>query len=137
MIHKYLYQTKQLYFFNYSLGLKQANISESESMNLRNISGLEFMLGESETTQLKFSLTFFTPIFILRKDTAQKMKFSIKDFFSKYDQILRKLRIKFSLIENYIFCALRDIVEYTLKLVLFSGQVILYLKISTTFDVKQ
>ena len=65
------------------------------------------------------------------------MKFSIKDFFSKYDQILRKLRIKFSLIENYIFCALRDIVEYTIKLVLFSGQVILYLKISTTFDVKQ
>ena len=25
--------------------------------------------------------------------TAQKMKFSIKDFFSKYDQIHRKLRI--------------------------------------------
>ena len=26
-------------------------------------------------------------------DTAQKMKFSIKDFFSKCDQIRRKLRI--------------------------------------------
>ena len=25
--------------------------------------------------------------------TAQKMRFSIKDFFSKYDQIRRKLRI--------------------------------------------
>ena len=38
------------------------------------------------------------------------MKVSIKDFFSKYDQIRRKLRIwshllKISLIENFIFCA--------------------------------
>ena len=42
--------------------------------------------------------------------TAQKMKFSIKDFLSKCDQIRRKLRIwshllKKSLIENFIFCA--------------------------------
>ena len=42
--------------------------------------------------------------------TAQKMKFSIKDFFSKCDQIRRKLRIwsnllKNSLMENFIFCA--------------------------------
>ena len=38
------------------------------------------------------------------------MKFSIKDFFSKHDQICRKLRIwsyllKKSLKENFIFCA--------------------------------
>ena len=37
------------------------------------------------------------------------MKFSIRDFFSKYDQIQKKLRIwshllKKSLMENYIFC---------------------------------
>ena len=42
--------------------------------------------------------------------TAQKMKFSIKDFFSKCDQIRRKLRIwshllKKSLMEKLIFCA--------------------------------
>ena len=42
--------------------------------------------------------------------TAQKMKFAIKDFFSKCDQIRRKLRIwshllKKSLMENFIFCA--------------------------------
>ena len=42
--------------------------------------------------------------------TAQKMKFSIKDFFSKCDQTRRKLRIwshllKKSLIENFIFYA--------------------------------
>ena len=42
--------------------------------------------------------------------TSQKMKFSIKDFFGKCDQIHRKLRIwshllKKYLIENLIFCA--------------------------------
>ena len=44
------------------------------------------------------------------KFTTQKMKFSINDIFSKYDQIGRKLRIcshllKKSLMENCIFCA--------------------------------
>ena len=47
--------------------------------------------------------------------TEQKMKFSIKDFFSKYDQICRKLRIwshllKISLMENLIFCAVLSLV---------------------------
>ena len=42
--------------------------------------------------------------------TAQKMKFSIKDFFSKCQQIRSFLRIwshllKKSLMENFIFCA--------------------------------
>ena len=45
--------------------------------------------------------------------TAQKMKFSIKDFFSKCEQIRRKLRIcsvllKKSLIENFIICAMKS-----------------------------
>ena len=40
------------------------------------------------------------------------MKFSIDDFFSKFDQTLRKPRIwshllKKSLMENFIFCAVR------------------------------
>ena len=48
--------------------------------------------------------TFLTHI----TNTAQKMKFSIKDLFSKCDQISRSLRIwshllKKSLIENFIF----------------------------------
>ena len=42
--------------------------------------------------------------------TAQKMKFPIKDFFNKYDQIRRKLRIwlnslKKTLMESFIFYA--------------------------------
>ena len=45
-------------------------------------------------------------------NTAQKMKFSIKDFFSKCDQIRSFLRIwshllKKSLMENFIFCAVQ------------------------------
>ena len=54
--------------------------------------------------------------------TAQKMKFSIKDFFSKYDQIRRRLRIwlhlrKKSLMENFIFCAvpLRSVASFKLR----------------------
>ena len=46
--------------------------------------------------------------------TVQKMKFSIKDFISKYDQIRRKLRIwshllKKSLLENFTFCAVLEL----------------------------
>ena len=46
--------------------------------------------------------------------TAQKMKFSIEDFFSKWDQIRKNLRIwshllKKSLMENFIFCAVLNI----------------------------
>ena len=40
--------------------------------------------------------------------TTQKMKFSIRDLFSKCDQFHRKLRIwsvKKFLMENFIFCA--------------------------------
>ena len=54
--------------------------------------------------------------------TAQKMKFPITDFFSNCDQIRRKLRIwshllKKSLIENFIFCAVRLIrAQYNGKL---------------------
>ena len=46
--------------------------------------------------------------------TVQKIKIPIKDFFSKCDQIRRKLRIwshllKKSLIENYIFCTVGEV----------------------------
>ena len=41
------------------------------------------------------------------------MKFSIKDFFSKYDHIRKKLWIwshllKYALMENFIFCVVKD-----------------------------
>ena len=46
------------------------------------------------------------------KNTAQKLKFSIKDFLSKCDQIRSFLRIwshllKKSLMKNFIFCAVK------------------------------
>ena len=45
--------------------------------------------------------------------TTQKMKFPIKDFFSKCDQIRRKLQIwwhllRKSLMENFVFWAVKD-----------------------------
>ena len=48
------------------------------------------------------------------------MKFSIKDFFSKCNQIRRKLRIwshslKKSLMENFTFCAVIDEIVNGLK----------------------
>ena len=51
---------------------------------------------------------------LLKTSTAQKMKFSIKDFFSKCDQIRSFLRIwsrllKKSIMENFIFCEMKVI----------------------------
>ena len=45
------------------------------------------------------------------KNTAHQMKFSIKDFFSKRDQIRSKMKrlLKKSLMENFIFCAMKNI----------------------------
>ena len=62
-----------------------------------------------KTNNKKYKILLFFKNVSL-KNTAQKMKFSIKDFFSKYDQIRRKLRIwshllKKSLMKNFIFCA--------------------------------
>ena len=56
----------------------------------------------------KFNCNFLSPF---SAATAQKMKFSIKDFFSKCNQIRSFLRIwshllKKPLMENFIFCAM-------------------------------
>ena len=48
--------------------------------------------------------------------TAQKMKFSIKDFFNKRDQILRKLRIWSHLLKkSLIFCTMAQPCAYQRK----------------------
>ena len=57
-----------------------------------------------------YTLHYLTLMNLSTSVTAQKMKFSIKDFFSKNDQIRRFQRIeshllKISLMENFIFCA--------------------------------
>ena len=53
-------------------------------------------------------LAVFVSAYIMQQSLHKKMKFSIKYFFSKYDQIRMKLRIwsyllKKSLMENFIF----------------------------------
>ena len=54
--------------------------------------------------------SLMTGISMMETSLHKKMKFSIKDFFSKCDQIPRELRIWLhllnkSLMENFIFCA--------------------------------
>ena len=61
------------------------------------------------TFMLSVKKTSFKTAFAIQTLTAQKMKFSIKDFFSKCDQIRSFLCIwshllKKSLMENSIFC---------------------------------
>ena len=70
-------------------------------------------LRKKEAFLLKADFTCQFQIHFLH--TAQKMKFSIKDFFSKRDQIRRKLRIwshllNKSLMENFIFCSVITLV---------------------------
>ena len=53
-------------------------------------------------------------ILFVKTNTAQKMKFSMKTFFSKCDQIRIKQRIwshllTKSLIENFTFCAVKTL----------------------------
>ena len=65
---------------------------------------------ENATENLLYQLFFSNTKATKASINAEKMKFSINDFFSKYDQICRKLQIwshllKKSLMENFIFCA--------------------------------
>ena len=58
--------------------------------------------------------------------TAQKMKFSVTDFFSKCDQIRSFLRtwshlLKKSVMENFIFCALLKILAEIFSFVKFKN----------------
>ena len=60
------------------------------------------------------------------------MKFSIKDLFSKCDQIRRKLRIrshllKKSLMKNFIFCAVVDITEKDIRSIKYCRKSLLFL----------
>ena len=69
---------------------------------------LSNIYNETFSANSRKHLTIFVKKF-RHKFTAQKMKFSIKDFFGKCDEICRKLRIwshllKKSLMENFIFC---------------------------------
>ena len=53
-------------------------------------------------------LCLLTSLEYLHRNTAQKMKFSIKDFFSKCGQIRMRIwshLLKKSLMENFFFCA--------------------------------
>ena len=80
--------------------------------------------GSIFTLNITFSLVCVLSLYF----TAQKMKFSIKHFFSKCDQIRRKLRIwlhllKKFLMENFIFCT----VSFFLSFFFFSFSIGIFL----------
>ena len=73
------------------------------------VNGLNFF---AKTFCLRYLIGLWTRVCINKLYTAQKMKFSIKDFSSKYDQMRSFLRIwshllEKYLMENFIFCAVQ------------------------------
>ena len=97
-----LMMSMSLVSFLYRSDLQFVNWFVLSSSSSKNLSAKLFLSGLHSCS--------FNPYQILRK----KMKFSIRDFFSKCDQIRRKLRIwshllKKSLMENFIFCAVRGV----------------------------
>ena len=101
---------RQSLFFNKVAGLrpkfhKRINKKQySSNLNSKNITDTKkFWLTVKPLSKTANTITLHT---------AQKMMFSIKDFFSKCDQIRSFLRphlLKKSLMENLIFCAVRVI----------------------------
>ena len=90
----------------------------------RNVTKIIFLYWDSKnrikvTRNIKINnLCNNCPVNALHK----KMKFSIKDFFSKCEQIRRKLRIwshllKKSLMDNFIFCAVmsKDLLKVAVR----------------------
>ena len=85
-----------------------------ENANLTKLTINEWLTFMSNNNRIRSKLTNGKNSYFVTNnessDTRQKMKFSIKYFFSKCDQIGSFLRIwshllKKSLIENFIFCA--------------------------------
>ena len=66
--------------------------------------------GGGQFLLLKSNVPYNVSILFKGKNKAQKVKFYIKDFFSKCDQIRMRIwshLLKKFLMENYIFCAVK------------------------------
>ena len=61
---------------------------------------------------------------LLHTNTAQKIKLFIKDFFSKYDQMIWSHLLKKSLMENLIFCAVKAWTQFLRKFKSYSRRVV-------------
>ena len=107
--------------------------------NLRNFK--EFATERKKTVKYGLETVSFScsQLQTLVPDTAQKMKFSIKDFFSKCDQICGNLGIwshllKKSLMENFIFCAVKFfpyvLIQYQLRKSIFNASTLSFENIS-------
>ena len=106
---------------NYSKVLRSAFLTGQSCLLksfVRNLILMILLSAFSSRTYLKHDTVYTTP--------AQKLKFSIKDFFCKCDQIRSKLRIRSHLLkkllmENFIFC----VVKLVTCLILFWKSVIM------------
>ena len=111
-------QTEPWYFRTRGISSESCQTSMMERTYLTNAiifaASYNYLHNISFSPSLLYShLIFTSKVLILCKkgllDTVQKMKFTIKNFFSKCDQIRKKLRIwshllKKSLMKNFIFC---------------------------------
>ena len=93
--------------FGHSPDIVNLRILERILFEIGTFGGIPFSFVSFSSRSIILYFLCYVLIFFL---TAQKLKFSIKDFFSKCDQIRKKLRIwshllKKSLMEHFIFCA--------------------------------
>ena len=100
-------------YYNDQLPLKIKYIfTANEHVNAYNTRDRKLLfIPQVNTTRCGTMVLLF---WIMLFSTARKMKFSIKDFFSKCDQIRSFLRIWLHLpkklsVENFIFCAVQNI----------------------------
>ena len=96
----------------YKWQLLSVILQASLKQTLTGLQILENVYHWSKNEELLIFL-WLTLVDIFTSNTAQKKKFSIKDFLSKCDQICRNLRIsshllKKSLLESFIFCAVKE-----------------------------
>ena len=87
------------------------------TFSLRPVSmGILFRLVLLNSPYFSFMKTLISDITLIIYFTAQKMRFSVKDFFSKCDQIRSFLQIwshllNKSLMENFLLCAVSAVVH--------------------------
>ena len=114
LLHKHRWHSDKLYFYTYTLSMdnqkhvKFWNVSSSNLLRKpKNLRNLELRSCFTDESRLYNSIS---------PNTAQKVKFFMKDFNSKFEQIGSFLRIwsyllKKPLIENFIFCAVKILPE--------------------------
>ena len=104
----FIFTTQNQVFVSVSSTVKVINVANYQITMLRVIQAIQTLVLQSLRVYIFIHIHTFT-------NTAQKMKFSIMDFFSKCDQIRRKLQIwshllKKFLMEKFSFCEVKVVI---------------------------